>query len=91
MGDQPEPLPIAIVGISRRLLGDVDAVFEPEEPPLNDIGSVERSGTKSDVGLPLGEAEPARAGQEFDVYIGVGIRVIRQDGRQDIGPEPVRR
>lgn len=86
--DQPETGPIAIFRIGR-LLGDVDAVFEPEEPPLNDIGSVERNGTKSDFGLPLGEAEPARAGQDFDVDIGVGFREIRQDRRQDLGPEPV--
>ena len=66
------------------------ASLEPEEPPLNDIGSIERNGTKSDFGLPLGEAESARAGQDFNVDIGVCVREIHQDRRQDIGAEPVR-
>jgi len=56
VGDQPETGPVAIFGI-RRLLGDIHAVFKPEEPPLNDIGSVELNDTESDVGLPLGEVE----------------------------------
>jgi hypothetical protein len=38
----------------------------------------------------LGKVELARAGQDLDVDIGVGFREIRQDGRQYIGPEPVR-
>ena len=75
MGDQPEAGPVAIFGVSR-LLGDVDAVFQPEEPPLNDIGSAERDETKSDVGLPLGKVEQACPGEDLNVDIGLGLREI---------------
>jgi hypothetical protein len=54
----------------RLILGDVDAVLEPEEPPLDDIGSVERNDAKGDVGLSLGEIEQTRARQDLDADIG---------------------
>lgn len=79
MGDQPEAGPIAIFRLLR-LLRDVNAILKAEEPSLNYVGSVERNDTKSDVGLPLGEVEQARPGQDLDVDVGVGFREIRQDG-----------